>query len=495
MANPIVYELNLRCRLAEWGRRSGRVLTLSEIPPAELRRWQDLGVTHVWLMGLWPTGPLSRAAALQPAAWTEYRRALPDCREADVPGSPYAIADYRVPESIGGEAGLAALRDTLNQHGIRLILDFVPNHLGLDHPWLKSHPDRFVQATENQPGTVPIETSAGLRHVAHGRDPHFSPWTDTVQLDYRQAETRGAMGRLLERLAAMCDGVRCDMAMLVLRDVFEKTWREFPRAAGAEASGEFWEEAIAAVKSRRPDFLFIAEAYWGLEPRLQSLGFDFTYDKVFYDGLVRRDAAGVQRHVMGQPAAVLSCGLRFLENHDEPRIAALLSPAEQRAAAVALLALPGMRLLHDGQLSGARTRVPVQLSRGPVEIRRPEVELMYERLLSVVRDPVVAGGQGRVLVPAEAWPGNPSRENFVVVVWQSEPRQFGLAAVNLAGYRSQCRVSLPVPGLDRGNWQLRDLLGSEEHRRDGAALASEGLFLDLPAHAAQWFHGQPVGRP
>ena len=113
------------------------------------------------------------------------------------------------------------------------------------------------------------------------------------------------MTQLLESIAARCDGVRCDMAMLVLNEVFAKTWERFqvssrPDPAGLGVLG--CQRFLATIKQAHPGFVFLAEAYWGLEPRLQALGFDYTYDKALYDGLVTRDAAGVQRHLLGMSA-------------------------------------------------------------------------------------------------------------------------------------------------------------------------------------------------
>src|SRR5262249_39748886 len=160
----------------------------------------------------------------------------------------------------------------------KLILDFVPNHLGLDHPWVQERPDLFVQLSGAGGDALSVQTAAGTVNLAYGEDPYCAPWTDTVQLDYRQPETRAAMINVLTGISDLCDGVRCDMAMLVLNDVFARTWE---RAAIKKSAGpnEFWEEAITAVRKKHPEFEFLAEVYWGIEDRLQALGFNYTYDK------------------------------------------------------------------------------------------------------------------------------------------------------------------------------------------------------------------------
>ncbi len=491
-SHPLLYEINTRCWLGGLGRQLGRTVTLAGVPAAHLERWQRLGFTHIWLMGVWRSGPRARQEALAaPGLRRVFDEVLPGWQAEDVGGSPFAIAGYQVAEALGGEAGLAQFRDALHQHGLKLLLDFVPNHLGVDHPWAVERPELFVQSADRRPETFRQETRLGPRWLAHGKDPYFPPWTDTIQLDYRRPATRAAMAGLLEALAGRCDGVRCDMAMLALNDVFRRTWEQLPAPDPAPAS-EFWAEAIAAVKQAQPGFLFLAEAYWGLEPRLQALGFDYTYDKALYDALAARDAGGVQQHLLGLPPAGLAAGAHFLENHDEPRIASLLSTAEQGAAALLILGLPGMRFLHQGQLCGALSRLPVQLLRGPEEPKAAATQALYERLLTTLPATAVGRGQARLLAPRAAWADNPTARNFVLVQWQASPPEFDLVAVNLAPHRSQCFAPLTVPDLAAHEWCLDDPLSQEHYRRDGPDLSRRGLFLDLPAHGACLFHAQPA---
>jgi hypothetical protein len=499
MPDPLLYEINTRWWLNELSDRHSRPVTLADVPDSEFVRWQQLGFTHLWLMGVWTTGPRSRAAALASA---DLQRACGEVRSQDwetvIAGSPYAIAEYRVPPALGGESGLQEFRRRLHERGMRLLLDFVPNHVGLDHPWLNERPELFVQSPAPVPGTFAQETGTGVHWLAHGRDPNFLPWTDTAQLDYRNPATRSALERTLLGIAGRCDGMRCDMAMLVLSDVFAKIWAGFPppgfaepAAAGGPAA-EFWQEAIASTKQAHPDFIFLAEAYWGLEARLQSFGFDYTYDKRLYDALIGRNPVSVQQHLVEATPQFIEASAHFLENHDEPPIASILSPAAHRAAALVILSLPGMRLLHDGQLEGACVKTPIQLSRRCAGPRRVEAQQMYEQMLGALRKTAIGRGSGRILRPREAWAGNPTAPNIILVRWQAGPPEFDLAAVNLAPQRSQCYAPLGVENLAGHNWLMQDLLGTEEYRRDGAGLQRHGLFLDLPGHGAQLFHFKPI---
>lgn len=490
--NPILYEINTRCWLRELSDAAGHDINLDDVPETEFARWRKLGFTHIWLMGVWATGPKCRAMALkEPNLIHAYDQIIPGWREEDVGGSPYAIADYKVPRALGGDSGLRTFREKLHAHGLKLILDFVPNHLGLDHAWLREQPDLFVQSPVEVPGTFAQETVTGIRWLANGKDPYFLPWNDTVQLDYRRVSARAAMRDLLLSVADRCDGVRCDMAMLLLNEVFAKTWENFPYAAEIPEQ-EFWADAIPAVKTGRPDFLFLAEVYWDLEGRMQELGFDYTYDKRLYDELFWRNGPGAQARLLGLSRDFLARCAHFLENHDEPRIASQLSPVEQRAAALAILGLPGMRFLHEGQLTGAKVKIPVQLARRSVEPVNDEVAKIYDTLLPAIKSSAVGQGEGQLLAPREAWPGNPTTQNFLIAQWQTQSPAFDLVVVNLAPHRSQCYAPLTVPELAEHNWTMRDLLGPESYERFGTDLASQGLYLDLPESGAQLFHFEPL---
>lgn len=496
MDHPLLYEINARHWISALRQKYADqpTLDLGSVPEPELEALEEKGFTHLWLMGVWPTGPKSRAQALEHADLRrEYGNALPGWTEADVLGSPYAVAALKVSPFLGGDAALARLRKRLAKRGIRLVLDFVPNHLGLDHAWVRTHPEYFVGQAQPFPDSFPVETAAGRRFLAHGKDPYFPGWTDTVQLDYRRPETREAMAGLLEGIAAKCDGVRCDMAMLVLEEVLHRTWQHVP-ADFEPARGEFWQTATARVKAARPDFLFLAEAYWDLEGRLCELGFDYAYDKKLYDFVEHDRPWDMQPHLLGLGAANAHRA-HFLENHDEPRIAGSVGLELHRAAAVLALGLPGMRFLHDGQFEGLRRFARVQLARRAEEPLDAAVSGLYGALLPAFKQSGVGRGEYALLAPGRAWEDNPTSQCLNVILWQRPGAEdaFDLVVVNLAPHRAQCRVRLTARGLAGRQWILSDRLGEERWERDGTELATAGLYLDLEARGARLFSVRRAG--
>jgi len=460
--------------------------------PRRRRRLGNRALAKPWFHPHLVDGGLDHRPALrEPNLRNARAKLLPQGGDHDIGASPYAISAYEVPHALGGEAGLKKFRERLNARGLKLILDFVPNHVGLDHPWIRERPHLFVHSASEAPETFRHPDPSHALWIAHGKDPHFPAWNDTAQLDYRAAETHATMLETLRSVAALCDGVRCDMSMLLLPEVFAKTWEHLPRGAATHPA-DFWPTAIQTIKSARPNFAFVAEVYWGLEERLQRLGFDATYNKHLYDTLIYRHHNAAQRHLVERPAAFLNASLHFLENHDEPRILSLLSPAEARASALLLLGLPGWRLLFQGQLDGARLRAPVQLNRYPPEPPQPEIANFYDRLLSRLPKTAVGQGEAQVLTPTPAAPGDASAESVILVQWRLPSGRVDLVVVNLAPTKAQCYAPLNFPGLADRDWQLTDLLSRETVQRRGAELRKPGLYLDLPPHAAQLLHFEPA---
>jgi hypothetical protein len=486
---PSLYQINTRVWLTEISRTLGRPATLDDIPDAELDRLAAMGFDWLWFLSVWQTGPAGQRVSRSNPEWRrEFQQTLPDLREEDIAGSGFAITGYTVHDSLGGDAALARVRERLRRRGLRLLLDFVPNHMGLDHPWVESHPEYFVPGTELDLARAPqnytwVRRRQGDVLLAYGRDPYFSGWPDTLQLNYANPATQEAMTGELLKIAGQCDGVRCDMAMLVLPDVFARTW-------GLPAP-LFWPQATRRVRERVPDFCFMAEVYWDLEWTLQQQGFDYAYDKRLYDRLREGHARPVREHFYAGLDYQNKLA-RFLENHDEPRAAATFPPGVHEAAAAITFLSPGLRFFHQGQFQGRRVRISPHLVRGPQEPIDAKLEQFYERLLALLRQPVVRDGQWQLLECVAAWDGNWTWDRCLACGWCGPNKQRLLVAVNYAPHQSQCYVRLPFPDVAGRQWRLQDQLGPAAYDREGDDLQSRGLFLDMsPWQAVAFALGTP----
>jgi hypothetical protein len=474
---PSLYQINTRVRLTDLSDSLSRPATLDDIPDAELDRVAERGFEWVWLLSVWHTGSAGqRISRSTRDLRREIDATMPDVREEDIAGSGFAITSYTVHPRLGGETALTRLRDRLRRRGLRLMLDFVANHTAVDHRWVDEHPEYYVAGTGLDLARAPrnyarIRRTGGDRLLAHGRDPYFPGWPDTLQLNYGNPAMQDAMIAELRKIVARCDGVRCDMAMLLLPDVFARTW-------GLPAE-PFWPRAIERVRARTPDFCFMAEVYWDLESILLEQGFDYAYDKRLYDRLRAGQARPVREH--------LQAGLdyqgklvRFLENHDEPRAAAAFPPGVHEAAAVITYLSPGLRFFHQGQFDGRKKRISPHVIRAPREPVDETLRQFYERLLGILRHRSVLDGAWRLLDCLPAWDGNWTWDCCIAWCWQGSGGERILATVNYAGNQSQCYVRLPWPDLGGRTVRLDDLLGSATYDRNGSSLISPGLYLDLP---------------
>ena len=475
---PSLYQINTRVWLQQILLEQGRAVTLDDISDAELDRLSAMGFDWLWFLSVWETGEMGKAISRTHPTWQlDFRNTLDDLREEDIIGSGFAIRRYRVADGLGGYTALARLRERLHQRGMRLMLDFVPNHGAPDHPWLQEHPEYFIEGSEDEFARAPqnfirVPSAAGEKIFAMGRDPYFDGWPDTVQFDYGNPALQEAMEGELARIAGQCDGVRCDMAMLLLPDVFHNTWgRTMP---------DFWPRAIASARSINPHFLLMAEVYWDMEWAMQQQGFDYAYDKRLYDRLHDGNARAVREHLQAELAYQNKLA-RFLENHDEPRAAATFPFAQHAAAAILTFLTPGLRLFHQGQFEGRLKRISPHLGRAPQEPVNEESQHLYEGLLALVRKEIFREGEWKLLECLPASMDNLSHESFIAFSWHAPYGNRVVIAVNYAAQAGQCFVRLPFGDLRGKSWKLNDLTSDACYERDGDSLERDGLYLDVAA--------------
>jgi Alpha amylase, catalytic domain len=485
-----LYELNTAPWLERLGRASGRPLQLGEVPGAEWDALAALPVDAVWLMGVWERSPEGlRIAQADPGLDAAFHAALPDLRPEDVIGSPYCVRDYVVDERFGGPEGLAAARRELAARGLGLILDYVPNHVAPDHPWTRERPECLIVGTAQDLAQQPeafIALDAAI--AARGRDPYFPPWPDVVQLNAFSPVLRDAVAETVLEIGRQCDGVRCDMAMLMTNEIFARTWGE---RAGPVPAEDYWPTLIGRVKRELPDMLFMAEAYWDMEWTLQQQGFDLCYDKRLYDRLLHDPADAVRGHLQADRSYQEGL-IRFIENHDEPRAAASFGPAQARAAAVVMSTLQGARLYYDGQFQGRRVHLPVFLAREPDEPADEDLAAFYHHLLRAVADSGLREADWQ-LCTLEGWPDNESYQQLVAWCWSAAGSRH-LVVVNLSAESAQAHVRLPWSDLTPDTWLLEDHVGGEAFERDGAQLTDDGLYVALGPWGSHFlgFARQPV---
>jgi hypothetical protein len=474
---PSLYLINTRVWLTELSQNLSRRATLDDIPDIELDRIAGMGFDWIWFLSVWSTGELARKVSREnPEFRRDFEAILPDLKEQDIAGSGFAITGYSVHPDLGGDDALRRLRVRLRKRGLKLMLDFVPNHMAPDHPWVEYYPDYFVRGTEADLERYPqnyswVKRRQGDLIIAYGRDPYFAGWPDTVQLDYSNPATQGAMINELIRISEQCDGVRCDMAMLLLPDVFERTW--------GRSAQPFWPKAIKAVRDKVPGFCFMAEVYWDLEWTMQQQGFDYAYDKRLYDRLVEGHARAVREHFYA--------GLdyqdrlaRFLENHDEPRANSTFNLNTHEAAAAITYLSPGLRFFHQGQIEGRKKRISPHLVRAPQEPVVETLQEFYAKLLSAIKKPVFRHGRWRLLECLPAWDGNGTWDSFIAFAWEGSEGYRALVTVNYSPRAGQCYFRLPFADLAGQKVRLKDLMSTAFYDREGGELLSKGLYLDLP---------------
>jgi hypothetical protein len=374
-----VLEVDTWVWLGELGRTVGRRVTLGSVPDTAWDAVLPPGTDAVWLMGVWQRS--SYAARRAHEVWADQaRELLPDLVDADVPGSPYAVRSYTVDDHLGGDAGLAVAREQLAARGVRLVLDHVPNHIAVEHPWVTQHPDVAVPGSLADLAREPEAfLRLGDRVLACGRDPNLPAWSDVVQLDPFSPTLRRLTVDTLRSIADRCDGVRVDMAMLLLDDVAQRTWGE---RIGSPRSQPFWVQVLRAVRHTHPDLHVIGEVYWDRQPELIAQGFDRCYDKALTDELLAADGPAVHARLDAEVADQHRT-LRFLENHDERRAVTAFGRDRVRAAAAVVALAPGGLLLFEGQLDGRQAHLPVGLGRRPPEPVDTELRAWYEQLLAV----------------------------------------------------------------------------------------------------------------
>ena len=439
--NPHILEINTRAWLSRLEVKHGQRFLLHEIPNKYWETFRARGFDAIWLMGVWTPSPKAgEIARADENIQNAVRRVKPDFDIQKIVASPYAVYEYEPAADLGGRESLRLLREKLNGMGIALFLDFVPNHMAIDSPTVTSAPDLYITTGMQEPHIHKdwfFQNEKG-QWIAHGRDPYFAPWTDTAQLNYFNPETKKFMLDNLLKIADMCDGVRCDMAMLTLNKVHRDTWWEF--IGGNLPREEFWSVALEQVRQKYPSFTFIAEVYWGLEWEIQEMGFDYTYDKVLYDRLRFSNSEDIKGHLRAEHL-FQKRSIRFTSNHDEDESLTAFGRDKSLAASTIIATLPGARMIYLFQLMGRAVRLPIQYIQDDFQ-EDTSIRDYYDKLLKIASKPAFHGGQWS-LADVSAVTDDTSCRNILSWTWK-QMNTVSLVLINYSDKPAKCRVKLKM---------------------------------------------------
>jgi len=473
--HPLIFEINTIPWLNTLSEIFGHPIDLHNIP-VELIDQELRAFDAIWCMGVWERSPKGKDIARNDEGLQkEYQKALRYFNTDDVIGSPYSIYYYHINSQIGGSEGLESFRKDLAEREISLILDYVPNHVAIDHLWTLEKSDVFVKGTIEDLMQKPFEYfSVGEDVYANGRDPNFPPWTDTVQINAFSQDAREKARNTLFNIAEQCDGVRCDMAMLMTNKIFKKTWGE---KVGNEPETEFWEQVIPPIKEKFPNFKFIAEVYWDMEWELMQQGFDYCYDKKLYERLANENAERVKEHIQADWEYQKKL-LRFIENHDEPRAVSVFGEEASKAAAMIVLTLPGARLIYEGQMRGYEIKVPIQLRRNPTEDDNLDIIEFYEKLLQALPSDELTNANWSLCKALPINGDDRSYKNLVAYQWWKDTKR-RMIVVNYSLRPSKAHIQ--IENIDYGNskWQFNDLISEQNYSYFGDNLSKNGLYVEL----------------
>jgi len=493
---PVLYEISLRpwlYSLAQSGipAKCGEYVCLKDVPQKEWQQMADNKIDMVWLMGAWELG--SFGPDLDKTHIDSFRKDLPDVQADDIIGSPYAVRNYTMNSNVGTPADLAEVRSKLKALGMKLMLDFVPNHGAVDSVLVDKSPDIFIQHPQSGNFKSDWWIQRDGHNFAYGRGPYDGPWTDTLQYNYWNQQTIDTMTNILIAIAAQADAIRCDMAMLLLNEVVQRSWNDIMQGNGFHRpSAEFWDVAIKAVRKHFPDTIFMAEAYnYGMtnppeKQLLQELGFDVVYDKSVLDQLDSGNLDGLRGYIGSQSQGFFEHTAHFVENHDEKRSASALGGQQQAfVGSVVASTIPGLRLFYFGQFDGFASKLDVQLRRASAETPNTALQAQYRNLLSVISHEVFHTGTWTFIqLPKDgtAW-------RLAAWRWSSKDGVTKrVIVVNFSDQRGWANIQLPDAesnGSDKIS--LTELLTGAVYQRSVSGLKSTGLVCGVDAWTAQIF--------
>jgi glycosidase len=391
--------------LAQLSKQYGHLISrLDEIPDEELQTLADRGLNSLWLIGVWERSRASKTIKQL-------------CGNSDAVASAYSLFDYRIAQDIGGESAYINLRDRAYRHGLRLASDMVPNHMGIDSPWVVEHPEWFISRQQSPypayrfdgpdlsgDGRVEIkiedhyfeQTDAAVvfrrrdkatgetRYIYHGNDGTSFPWNDTAQLDYLNPAVREQVIQTILHVARLFPVIRFDAAMTLAKRHFHRLWFPGPGSSGAIPSRaeysmsddefnqimphEFWREVVDRVAAEVPGTLLLAEAFWLMEGYfVRTLGMHRVYNSAFMNMMRDEENAkyrSVIKNTLEFDPDIMKRYVNFMSNPDERTAIDQFGTGDKCfGVAVMMSTLPGLPMFGHGQVEGFTEKYGMEYQR------------------------------------------------------------------------------------------------------------------------------------
>ena len=405
MPNTVLIAKSTYVWLAQLSRQYGRWIgRLDEIPDEELETLARRGLNALWLIGVWERSRASRTIKQL-------------CGNSEAVASAYSLNGYEIAWELGGEAAYLNLRDRAYRYGVRLASDMVPNHMGIDSPWVVEHPDWFIGRWDkpypaysfngpdlSQDGRVELRiedhyyeqsdaavvfqrrdrASGETRYIYHGNDGTSFPWNDTAQLDYLNPAVREQVIQAILHVARLFPIIRFDAAMTLAKRHYHRLWFPGPGASGAIPSRaefgmdqaefdrcmphEFWREVVDRVAAEVPGTLLLAEAFWLMEGYfVRTLGMHRVYNSAFMNMLRDEENAkyrSVIKNTLEFDPDIMKRYVNFMSNPDERTAIDQFGKGDKCfGVAVMMATLPGLPMFGHGQIEGFTEKYGMEYQR------------------------------------------------------------------------------------------------------------------------------------
>jgi hypothetical protein len=405
MPNVVMIAKSTYVWLAQLSRQYGRAIErLDQIPDEALETLARRGLNALWLIGIWERSRASERI--------KHMRG-----QEDAVASAYSLYAYNIAHDIGGDHAYRNLRERAARYGIRLASDMVPNHMGIDSPWVIEHPEWFLSRPDrpwpsynfNGPdlshdGRVEIKiedhyydqsdaavvfqrrdnASGQTEYIYHGNDGTSFPWNDTAQLNYLRADVREQVIQTILHVARMFPIIRFDAAMTLARRHVQRLWFPVPGSGGSIPSRaeysltqeqfdyamphEFWREVVDRVATEVPGTLLLAEAFWLMEGYfVRTLGMHRVYNSAFMNMLRDEENAkyrSVIKNTVEFDPDILKRYVNFMSNPDERTAIDQFGTGDKYFGVCTMMAtLPGLPMFGHGQIEAFTEKYGMEYKR------------------------------------------------------------------------------------------------------------------------------------